>query len=115
MPLQRSDAILDLSDPNIVLGPHKRHPTERLLKNGDPLACKKVKHSLPSVPTPTPPTLVNTIPNPGQTTDQTESSDDSASGKDQAIVVDDSDKAESNGEGVEGETTDEDDDTELGT
>ena len=41
MPLKRSDAILDLSDPNIVLGPCKRHPTERLLENGDPLVCKK--------------------------------------------------------------------------
>jgi len=30
-------------------------------------------------------------------------------------VVEDSDEAESNGEGVEGETTDEDDDAELGT
>lgn len=115
MPLQRSDAILDLSDPNIVLGPRKRRPTECLLENGDPLVCKKVKHALPSVPTPTPPTPVDTIPNSGQTTDQTESSDDSASGEDQAIVVEDSDEAESNGEGVEGETTDEDDDAELGT
>ena len=115
MPLQRSDAILDLSDPNIVLGPRKRCPTERLLENGDPLVCKKAKHSLPSVPTPTPLMLVDTIPNPGQTTDQTKSSDDGASGEDQAIMVEDSDEAESNGEGVEGETTDEDEDAGLGT
>jgi hypothetical protein len=32
----------------------------------------------------------------------------------QAIMVDDSDEAGSDGETVEGETTDEDDDTELG-
>ena len=101
MPLQRSDAILDLSDLNIVLGSHKHRPTERLLENGDPLVCKKAKHSLPSVLTPTPPMPVDTMPNPGQTTDQTESSDDSTSGEDQAIVVEDSDKVESNGEGVE--------------
>jgi hypothetical protein len=115
MPLQRSDMILNLSDPNIVLEPHKHCPTECLLKNGDLLVCKKAKHSLPSMLTLTPPTPANTIPNPRQTTDQTESSDDSASGEDQAIVVEDSDKAESNREGVEGETTDEDDNAELGT
>jgi len=44
MPLKISDAMLNLhSDPNIVLGPHKCCPTECLLKNGDPLANKKVR------------------------------------------------------------------------
>ena len=46
MPLERCDAILDLSDPNIVLGPRKRRATERLLENGDPLAWKKKKMDL---------------------------------------------------------------------
>ena len=41
MPLERTDAILDLSDPSIVIGPRKRHPTERLLENGDPLVYKR--------------------------------------------------------------------------
>ena len=43
MPLERSGAILDLSDFDIVLGPHKRRPTERLLENVDPLASKKIQ------------------------------------------------------------------------
>ena len=43
MPLDQSDACLDLSDPNIVLGPCKCHPTEHLLKNGDLLFQKKVR------------------------------------------------------------------------
>ena len=45
MPLERSDAALDLSDPNVILGPHKRHPTERVLENGDPLACKRARQA----------------------------------------------------------------------
>jgi hypothetical protein len=50
MSLQRSEAIPDLlSDPNIVQGPRKRRPTERVLENGDPLARKKAK--VPSVST----------------------------------------------------------------
>jgi len=114
MPLQRSDAILDLSDPNIVLGPRKRRPTERLLENGDPLASKKVKCISSSMPTLTCLTLTHTMPSPGQTTNHTESSDDRTSDEGQAIVVEDSDGAESNGEMVEGETTEEDDDAELG-
>ena len=43
MPLERSDALLDLSDPNIVLGPCKHCATECLLENGNPLAYKKSK------------------------------------------------------------------------
>jgi|SRR6267142_5745441 len=43
MPLDQSDACLNLSDPNIVLGPHKCCPTERLLENGDLLSQKKVR------------------------------------------------------------------------
>jgi len=114
MPLQRSDAILDLSDPNIVLGPHKCHPTEHLLENRDPLASKKVKYILSSMPTPTCLTPTHTMPSPGQTTNHAESSDDRTLDKGQAIVVEDSDGAESNGEMVEGKTTKEDDDAELG-
>jgi hypothetical protein len=45
MPLERSDAALDLSDPNVILGPRKRRPTERVLENGDPLACKRARHA----------------------------------------------------------------------
>jgi len=43
MLLERLDALLDLSDPNIVLGPHKCRATEHLLENGNPLAYKKSK------------------------------------------------------------------------
>ena len=43
MPLDQSDAHLDLSDPNIVLGPCKRRPTKHLLENGDLLSQKKVR------------------------------------------------------------------------
>lgn len=43
MPLDRADAICDLSDPNVVVGPRKRRPTERLLENGDPLSHRKVR------------------------------------------------------------------------
>jgi len=44
MPLKRSDAFLELSDPNIILGPHKHHSTECVLGNGDPLACKRARN-----------------------------------------------------------------------
>jgi len=43
MLLEKSDTIPDLSDPNVILGPHKHHPTECLLGNGDPLVCRKKK------------------------------------------------------------------------
>ena len=141
MPLERSDAIPNLSDPNIVLGPRKRRPTERLLENGDPLVCKKArrnsnkeKHTLPSMPPPTHP--MHTVPNPRwatlssesmlplthplcttpnrQAIDHTESSDDGTSDGAQAIVVEDSDDMNNDWGSDEGETTDEDDDAELG-
>jgi len=112
MPLQRSDAILDLSDPNIVLGPRKCHPTEHLLENGDPLASKKVKYILSSMPTLTCPMPMHTMPSPGQ--NHAKSSDDRTLDEGQAIVVEGSDRAESDGETVEDETTEEDDDAELG-
>jgi hypothetical protein len=120
MLLQRSDAILDLSDPDIVLGPHKRHPTKCLLENGDLLACKKARRNqasiadvsdkekvplcltlLSSPPSDTtPPLPLLTCP-----TNDTKSGNDEASDGVQAIVVDDSN---------EGEATDKDDDAELG-
>ena len=110
MPLKRSNAILDLSDPNLVLGPCKHRPTECLLENGDPLVCKKARnssnkeaHTLLSMLPPTHP--IHTMPNPGQATNHTESSDNKT-----AIVVEDSDETESD----VGETTDEDDKAELG-
>jgi len=68
MPLERSDAFLDLSDPNIVLGPRKRRPTERLLENGDPLACKRVRTDMavsdacPSTPSSSMPPLARPGP-----------------------------------------------------
>jgi hypothetical protein len=127
MTLNRSDAIADLSDPNLVLGPRKRRPTERLLENGDPLVRKKARNEsgsmllLSSLTHPTHPT--DAMPNPGQATNRAEtgSSDchnNATSDEGEAIVVDDSDDAdegETEGETVEGESTDEDDDAELGT
>ena len=119
MPLERSDAIPDLSDPNIVLGPCKRHPTEHVLENGDLLACKKGR----KVYTSTADVLaadkerltVDTMPQSSQLTrptDSTESGDnqsDQASDSIQAIVVDDSDDEGSD----EREVTDESNDAEL--
>jgi hypothetical protein len=119
MPLKRSDAILDLSDPNIILEPHKHHPTECLLKNGDPLFCKKARYSS-NKENHTMPTMLD----PGQATDHADSSNGATSDRAQVIVVEDSDEAKSGkrsdeGETTgtdedEGETTDEDDDAELG-
>jgi hypothetical protein len=120
MPLQRSDAILDLSDPDIILGPRKRHPTKRLLENGDPLACKKARRnqasiadvsdkeklSLCSMPLSSHP--IDTMPPPTLSTcptNDTESGNDEASDGVQAIVVNNSN---------EEEATDKDDDAELG-
>ena len=139
MPLERCDAILDLCDPNIVLGPRKRRATERLLENGDPLAWKKKKMALStdvtvsnthadegdhtSSLTPPQPPLAHIAPNPRQATNLTESSDDRPSDKAPAIVVEDSnEEASSNGsdkgrsdEGGsdKGESTEEDDKAEL--
>lgn len=131
MPLERSDAILDLSDPNIVVGPRKHRPTKRLLENGDPQVCKKMRldHlstsmtvstasadkgdlTLPLMPPLTHPT--HPAPGPRPATDCTEGSDDKHSDGAQAIVVEDSDKEESDEGSDEGTTTEEDDDAELG-
>ena len=128
MPLERSDALLDLSDPNIVLGPRKHHATERLLENGDPLAYKKSKavssasadkdnHTSSSslMPPPTHPTP--TVPDPRQTIKRTERSDDRASDGAQEIVVDSSEESDSADDGTgsdEGGSTEEDDDAKLG-
>ena len=119
MPLERSDAIADFSDPNIVIGPRKRRPTERVLENGDPLVRKKARNnSMLMTSPPTQPT--HTMPNPGQTTNHVESSDcgdNVTSDEGQAIVVEDTDDADEekkDRESVEGEITDEDDDAELG-
>jgi hypothetical protein len=120
MPLERSDAIHDLSDPNIVLGPCKRRLTKHVLENGDPLACKKgrkVHTSTADVLADKEKLTVDTTPQSSQSTrptDGTESGDnqpDQASDGIRAIVVDDSDDEGSD----EREVTDEDDDAELGT
>ena len=129
MLLERSDAILDLSDPNVVLGPHKRRPTECLLGNGDPLVCKKKKkdqgdvstgmtvssatdngnHILSSMPPP----LTNqahTALNAGQNTNHAQSHGA------QAMMVDNDEEEslESDGDNEdEGATTKEDDNAEL--
>ena len=127
MTLNRSDAIADLSDPNLVLGPCKCRPTEQLLENGDLLVCKKARNEsgsmlpLSSLTHPTHPT--DAMPNPGQATNcaETRSSNchnNVTSDEGEVIVVndsDDTDEGESEGETVEGESTDEDDDAELGT
>jgi hypothetical protein len=106
MPLERCDAIPDLSDPNIVLGPRKRRPTKRVLENGDLLACKKGRAHASTADV--------SADKEGLTidTDGTESSDDQASGGIQAIVVDNSDDEGSEEREVD---EDEDDDAELGT
>ena len=135
MLLERSDAILDLSDPNIILGPCKHHCTECLLGNRDPLVCKKKKkdqgdvstgmmvssatdnrnHILSSMPPPPLLPLMNqahTALNAGQNTNHTQSHGA------QAIVVDDNEEEslESNGDDEdEGATTEEDNDAELCT
>ena len=128
MPLERSNAVLDLSDPNIVLGPRKRRPTERLLENGDPLAPKKKrkdeaspgdtnlavsnvsvdkgKRTLSTMLQPTQLTQSHTVPCARKAANN---------GERASIIVDDE---EENGKGKhgsdEGATTDEDDDAELG-
>jgi len=140
MPLERSGAILGLSDPNIVLGPRKRRPTERLLENGDPLASKKIrkdnvspgdtgatvsntsadkgKHTLSPMLPPT--QSPHTMPRAREATNDGESNSDGTSDVAQAIAVDDSDE-EGGDEGKygsdevdEGATANEDDDAELG-
>ena len=125
MLLERSDAILNLSDPNVVLEPCKCHPTECVLENGDPLVCKRERKShmftvsnasadkkkLTSLMPPST-HLVHTTPPSSQTTQSTHPTDSAESSDGQAsdgevIVVNDSNE--------EGEVTDEDNDMELGT
>jgi hypothetical protein len=100
MPLERSDAILDLSDPNIVLGPRKCRPTEHLLDNGDPLACKKGRRVHISTGVTVSDDSVNrdklrpssaspSMPPSSQLTTLTDSAEDS---HDKVIAVGDSDK-----------------------
>jgi hypothetical protein len=119
MVLERSDAILNLSDPNIVLGPCKYHPTKCLLENRDPLACKKGRKVLTSTDVTVSDGSVDTdklkpsstspsIPSSSQSTSPTNSTEDT---NNEAIEVDD----DSNDEGSEMEATDEDDDAELST
>jgi len=129
-PLKQSDALLNLSDPNIILGPHKCRATEHLLENGDLLAWKKKKadnastgmtvsgastdkdksdnHTLSSMPPPT--HLIHTAPGPRQATSSVEGCDDRASKRAQVIEVEDSGEEESD----EGASTEEDNDVELG-
>ena len=133
MQLERSNAFLNLSDPNIIVGPRKRRPTECLLENGDPLACKKVKkytkdlenmekHTLLPMPPPTPVVDATLAGQARQTMHSAESTVDGAHDEAEAIVVEDTDEENhsTNKGGVqnndigEGETTDEDDDSELG-
>jgi len=128
MPLERSDAVLDLSDPNIILGPCKCRPTERVLENRDPLACKRVRKAQGPIAVMVsnaradkedrilslmlrPTHLPHTAPNPKQATNDAERGNDRTSNGPQAIVVEDSASDERSDEG---EATEEDDDTELG-
>jgi hypothetical protein len=125
MPLNRSDAIADLSDPNLILEPHKHCPTECLLENGDLLVCKKARNDLGSMLLPSPLThlmhLTDAMPNPRQATNcaETRSSDccnNVTLDEGETIVVDDSNNAnegETEGESVEGESTNKDDDAKL--
>ena len=50
MPLDRYDAIPDISDPSIIIGPRKCHQTERVLENGDPLTYKRARKTHVSTP-----------------------------------------------------------------
>ena len=133
MPLERSYAIADLTDPNIVVGTRKCRPTECLIENGDPLAHKKArkvlkdlenmeKHTALSMPPPT--RVAHAMPAlpARQTTQSTEGVVDRVPDPAGAIVVADTDDEE-NGSADEGstrivrideETTEEDDNTKLG-
>ena len=131
MPLEWSNALLNLSDPNIILGPCKCHATECVLENGDPLILKK-KNAMPtgitvssastdkdksdnytlSLMPPLLTHLTHAIPGPKQATNYTEGCNNRASDRAEAIVVEDS-SDEGTGSN-EGATTEEDDDTKLG-
>jgi len=101
MPIERQNAILDLSDPNIILGPRKHHATECLLENSDPLATKKKRSDKVS------PQSLGNVGDAGVTdssAEETTGTLDVAAAA-QAITIEDGD---------EGAMTDEDDDAELG-
>jgi len=131
MPLERSNAIPDLSDPNIVLGPRKRRPTERILENGDPLTYKKAKKdnviishacvdkgNCTSSLMPLPTHLTHTVPHAMGAADNAEHNNDrSSTGAlgNKVIMVEDSDGEEDDWGSDKEATTDEDDDAELGT
>jgi hypothetical protein len=98
MPLKRSNTILNLSDPNIILEPHKHRPTECLLENRDPLIYKKARYTSdqknqPSTLLPTHP--MHTMPDPGQAIDHAESNNSRTSDETHVIVIEDSDEANS--------------------
>jgi hypothetical protein len=124
LPLERSDAILDISDPNIILGPYKHRPTEHLLENGDPFASKKVRmhmsttvavsKSLSSMPLSDCLILMPLSSPSTYPTDSAESNDDQSSDSAQAIMVDDDSNEEGSDNSDEGQATEEDDDAELG-
>jgi len=132
MPLERSNALPDLSDPNIVIGPRKHRPTERLLENGDPLACKKVKknpkdlenvekHTLLSMPLPAPTHVAHAVPamQAMQATHSAESTNARVRDEAEAIMVEDTDEEKTHGtdkgsvQDDEGVTTNEDDNSEM--
>jgi len=118
MSLERYDAILDLSDRNIILGPRKCCATECVLENRDPLAYRKKRKELS-----TDVTVSNACVDEGDHTSpsmppqlpvaHTKCSDNRPSGKAPVIVVEDSDKEESNNGSNGGESTEEDDEAEL--
>lgn len=136
MPLlsQLSDPQLDAPSPNIVQGPRKRRPTQRLRENGDPLACKRARKNTssaaltvsnpPSVPAVVegatasnpPAATVSRLPQGLGTAD---SSDNGAHEglATQAINIDDSDEdagEDDESEGGGATELDKDDDAELG-
>ena len=89
-----------------------------MLENGDPLIHKKARNDSNLMLLP-PTCPAHALPNPRQTTTCIESNhyNDPTLDEGQAIVVDDSNDAgeeESDGETIEGETTDEGDEAELG-
>jgi hypothetical protein len=132
MPLlsQLSDPQLD-DEPDIIQGPYKHHPTERLCENSDSLACKRARMTAPSAmltvrkphsnPLAASASAASLLSQGSQGLDTANSSDNG--GQDglatQVINVDDSehkDPGENNKLGLEGGgmELDEDDDAELG-
>jgi hypothetical protein len=119
MSLERSNAILDLSDSNLILGPCKHHPTEHLLENSDPLASKKQRKGnaspgdasvmVSNASADMRKDTLSLMPPPTQLTHTTLLAME-ATNKAQTIIVGD----ESKDKGDKGATTDEDNDTELG-